>query len=312
MRFSTAGIDPGPELGQFIHDGLAALAQSHVDKYQATMGIIPYDPEKYEFQDKFYVAGEPNDIPTLRVAAGLLEPEFATFENNIRCTQNAVYFDRAAELIEDDKNVILLTPHHKMTDIAFATAAVKAYVAERVKDFETGISIGKVVTAVEHKLYETRLPAVEALQRMLCDHIFLSFPQTKRMRSSPFAEPARDYIRENNNRMKDQVEIVLNQGRQLVGIAGGGGTNSPVEDTHVMQPITRGTAEMCKHEDTYVFPVAMWLEKGNGCLQPISEPIQVSDKAELDYMMQDMAAFLTWYVADGNFVYEPAAESQKV
>jgi hypothetical protein len=300
-------IDVDFEVGQFIHDEFLELAKPHIDRMGGRMVPLNYDPKKYPAQNGFYVRGYPLEPHQVSGIADKIEPKFSEVEGAFDSPANQAAIDAAEALITDNKNVILATNHARIQDIAFAKVAVQNRLKARDMKFKSGIMISKMVSAVGFHLDEfdngSEVPSATTALQILCDEIFITYPQTKSVKNSPIARRAAHVIKRHNPRVKSKIADTLAKKGNLISVALSGSVDRYDGDSVFMQQITKGTVGILKTPDTYVLPMPIWIGKDIVYCEALSEPVKVTSEPEVHRIMHDMAHVLTKEVPDHNFEY---------
>lgn len=283
---------------------LQELAQEHVEKSRGALELLPADPDAYPAQSAYYLTGDPIDPPLIDNVATVAEPLFPQLKSQLISDENGSALGSAGELLAEGKNVVIATNHSQLIDIALAQAAVYEPLKQHAADFSSAIVLGKMISVVSFKLGDQHIPAVDAI-KMLCDDIYISFPRTKSISNSRLAQDYGEQMTVHNKKMSTALVQKLGGGGVLLAVAPSGTTDDKLsqESSYTMGVVNKGTADLLRQDNTYVLPMAIWIDADTPVLQTVSEPQKLESRDDVHDMMSSIATTLNERVDSQRFSY---------
>jgi hypothetical protein len=294
-----------------VLEELQRLAEPHVQASNGLFRLLPVEPESFPAQSllKRRVPGAPQDIGVVELIATGVEQRFPAFTDKLHELEtDHGEISRLGELLKEDQNIILVTNHGDIKDIAYTLAAYYIKLKELdYQDFHTGLVMSKIISFIGVGLGEHVDPAVNILKNV-CDDEYFSFPRTRSIAESKIASQLVDTY---NRRVRKSMDRQLNRGKNLFAMAASGTTDKPLvhdPDTISLGPISPGTAKLMMTENSLVVPVAVWLTKDSILFEPCDIPRAIKSQDEAHSVMDKIAHHLTERVGR-NFLYAHPARS---
>lgn len=300
---------------QVVLDEYEKLVQPHIQASEGMMRVLEADPETYPAQeyDRFHVEGDPQHAATIEYIAKTADARFPRYIESLQNPENKTTVRTAGEIIKSGGNVILLTNHGNLIDIALAMAGNYCVMDRSGYRPKTGIIISKTISRVGYVLDKEAppVPATDVL-KLLCNDIYLSFPRTESMMKSRIANFLSDDVSSHNRRLRKNIAGRLETGGYMLAVAGSGATDKqdPADpDTIRMGRVSDGMIDMMKtkkdsKKTTLVLPMAVWLN-GEEAVYDFCGGLQaVTHEEEAHGLMQQIAERLNDIVPDKNFRYD--------
>lgn len=195
------------------------------------------------------------------------------------------------EQIANKGNVIVVTPHGTVTDIAFALKLVSDLLEMRGDTPDSIIMISKMVSHIGKELEDKEtgkkfiIPAVQALQ-LLCNKVYLSWPKTESAKKATDDLPPEE-ITKINKQVTAGVLSDLKGGKKLVGIAPTG-TTDVGEDG--LAPFGEGTKRILTAPSTLVLTVVAHFDQDTAYAVIHDELRLITDPKDADKFNQELSA----------------------
>ncbi len=278
------------------------------------MAIRPEDAENFPGQSGVVVLGTPIPVEGVDYIAGTVVPTYDKLKYNIS-EKSQVTLDQIVEILEADENVILVTSHSNLIDPAIALAAVSTLLREQGCEFETGISLGKMLSLLERKVdlgtNEIQYVPMVKVMQMLCNETFLSIPPKSESVKAGLKKKMPEFIDEQNELTKQAILRSLGRGGLLLAMASSGTTHKLIAaKDHLLGRVSGGTADIMSHEKVHIVTVAMEIDGDNTYIDLICEPEQLTGREQVDEKMSDMGSWMTARAEDGKrYIYETAKQA---
>lgn len=302
-----------------VLDEYAALIQPHIAQSAGRMVLLDADPGRYDAQqlDVHHVAGDPQRAGMVELVATQAAPDsFPQMLETVRAPENQQLIKSMGEILKRGDNVMLVTNHSDLIDIALTYAAVYSRLDEQEYSFQSGMIISKIISRLGYILdaEHPAIPAVDAL-KLGCNDVMLSFPRTPSMQKSKVFEFVPDHIDRHNRKLRSTIRDrqAADEG-YLLAVAGSGATDKPRPDqpnTINMTGLTEGTIKMMRDRHTYVVPVAVWL-RGERAVMEFCNLRAVTTPAEGHQVMVDIQDTLNERVESHHFQYRGETTAQQL
>lgn len=293
----------------------AMLLEPHIAASGGTLVLLNADPKRYQAQrlDCHLVDGDPAGAGLVELIATSAENRFPDLLETLETPEQMHHIRTAGEILKRGGNVMLVTNHGDLIDIALAFAATyvpldkNAALEQRNYTFKTGMIISKIISRLGY-VFDPEGPAVPAVDALkdACNDVMLSFPRTKSMESSWIFKFVPDHMKDHNRKLRKTVQARQEDGEgYLLGVAGSGSTDK--EDPHkpgtfVMGSISDGTIDMMCQPNTFVMPAAVW--RGDEKIKMrLGELRAVTNPTEAHTSMRDISVMLNELVEDKTFTY---------
>jgi hypothetical protein len=288
-----------------VHEELRHLAQPHVEA-SPLFALLDTNTREFPAQSLAtrQIDGNPQSTGTVEFVAQGIEPRFSAFTDALDAQEESHgEISRLGELLRDNQNIILVTNHGDLKDIAYTLAAYYITLKERGYEFHSSLVMSKILSFIGVDLGNKVDPATNVL-KLICDEQFFSFPRTKTIEESRIASQVVDSY---NRSVRKKMVRRLSKGRNLFAIAASGTTDKPLKDdpnTISMGPIGAGTAKLMMVPNSLVVPIAVWITPEQVLFQPCDIPRKVTNFEEADDVMSTIANFLSKNVEGKNFIYQ--------
>lgn len=308
-------MTPGAlEAKEALQTGLETWAEEHAAHSGGVLVKLPHDPGKYPGQEGVNVLGDPQPAAVVDTIAETAQPKYKEMTERLAEQEAATNeVSRMGELLKGGNNVILVTNHGDLIDIAVTQTAFYSLLDQMGYEPKTGIIISKMVSYLAYMLGDKPAPTVEVL-KMLETETFLSVPRTKSAEKKGLSRLRFDEADRQNKQMRDRIEQLLGRGGVLLGLAASGTTDKsdPEGDPDVllMEGITPGTYNIVKGERNYRVPVAVWYQGSEVVFDICDIPKVTGTNEEADESMELIAKRLTERVPGKKFVYNQPAVSR--
>lgn len=309
------------------------LAGGHTERSNELTLLEPnadiYPAQRF---DRAFINGNPVKPDEIAGIATIIEKRFPfLLEQLDEAETDQRELSRIAEDLRAGENIILVTNHSDIKDIAFTLAAFY----NRLKQlrmpggaeyqFETGLIMSKMIAHLGIDLSESGLPE-EMLQavckdldvrlingheavatdllKLVCGREYFSFPRTDSIRNSKIAE---NYVKAYNGVLKRVISRSFHKGGNLFAMAPSGTTDKPVEGKPSlirMATAGHGTMQLMIEKHCKIVPVAVWLRGGTPVFKICDIPRPVTNDNEIHTLMEAIADQLTEMVPGKQFTYE--------
>jgi hypothetical protein len=291
------------EREELVFEELRRMASPHVEASDGLFTLLDHDEESYPAQSlrTWHVDGNPQDAGTVKWIARGIEPRFDIFTDVLAESESsASEISRIGEQLEKDQNIILVTNHGDLKDIAYTLAAYYVKLKEQRYDFRSSLVMSKIISFIG--VGEDGDSAVNILKN-ICDEEYFSFPRTKSINQSRIAG---GLVTAYNEGVRKVMERRLHKGGNLFAMAASGTTDKPLEDdqsTISMGRIGHGTVKLMAAPNSLVLPIAVWLTPEDVVFKPCDIPRAINEDEEAHDVMALIAQTLTDSVPDTKFVY---------
>lgn len=284
---------------------LRNLAAPHVEASNGLFTLLPVDPETYTAQSltTSYIEAEPQDVGTVQLIANAIESRFDKFTGKLDELEDSHgEISRLGEALRTGQNIILITNHGDLRDIAYTLAAYYIKLKEAGYKFHSSLVISKIVSFLGVGLGEHADPATNILKN-ICDKEYLSFPRTKTIADSRIGSHIVDTY---NAAVRQSMKRQLSRGGNLFAMAASGTTDKPAADdasTLLLATIGNGTAKLEMAKNSLVLPVAVYLNDGQCIFEPCDIPRAVQSIDQAHDVMGKIAGHLNDRVEGRKFRY---------
>ncbi len=296
---------------QEMIDNLMEWAKIHADNSDGVLGVISRESPDFPKDLKHHISGEPNDanITDLLAERALPDhyPEMKQYVADIEAEHQEI--SRIGELLRAGNNLIIVTNHSDLIDVALAQAAIYGGLYRRGYRPETGIIINEMARFLTYAVDGQHVPAIDVL-KLLETNIFLSYPTTESTDSYLRNTAMSAIMKNNNRRMRLLFNEKLKQGGQLMAVAPSGTTDKKDDqDPNLIRlgKVSDTTSQLLAQERTFVLPVAMQYNQKSGTLfEFTSIPKMInSDNSVggMDDVMQEITLALNEEINNLDFIY---------
>jgi hypothetical protein len=302
---------PIEDLRAHGHEVLTELRELALPHAEASNGLfVPLDvnPDIYEAQSllTYKVSGKPQGPGMAELVATGVEPRFPELTHKLEeLEQKYGEVSRLGEHLKQGQNIILVTNHGDIKDIAYTLAAYYAKLKQHgYENFHSSLVMSKIISFLGINLGEDADPATNIL-KTICDTQYFSFPRTKSIRESKIASRVVDTY---NEGARFAMERQLSEGSNLFAMAASGTKDKPLSDdpqTLQLTTIGHGTAKLMMQKDSLVVPVAIWVDDKKILFEPCDIPRSVQTEDEAHAVMETIANQLNKMPIDKQFMYSP-------
>lgn len=289
---------------ELVFDELSRMAQPHADSSNGLFSVLPHNEAMYPAQGlkTWRIDGNPQDCGTVEAIATGIEPRFGELVDNLAHQEaNNQLISRIGQQLRAEQNIILVTNHSDLKDIAYTLAAYYISLKGMGYSFHSSLVMSKIVTFLGVGGYND--PASNILKNV-CDEEYFSFPRTQSIKNSRIGNTLVDTY---NTSVRAAMVHRLNQGGNLFAMAPSGTTDKPMpgEDPNKLYlgKLGNGTAKLMATKHSLVLPMAVWLEHGQLVFEPCDVPTRVNTPEEAHNIMAKIAVTLTQKVAGKTFIY---------
>lgn len=294
---------------------LITWAEDHATKSHGVMIALPYDPEKYPGQDGISVPGQPNApavIDTIASVAQPLYPEcLSQLEQQEKITKQV---SMIGELLVNSANVVLVTPHSDLIDIAVAHAALYSSIRKlgfhelkrnSEEEIQTAIIISKMVSFLAYKLGDEFAPCTDVL-RVLETQTFLSYPKTESTKKHLKDRLLPNEVDRHNKHMRQGLIEMLGKGGVLLGMAPSGTTDKidPLDaSSRLMGPVGQGTIDLLMQPNTYVVPMIVSFLEDHALMELADIPRTITAPEDVHNIMHLLATHTSAHIPNQTWRY---------
>lgn len=279
------------------------LAEPHVSSSGDRMvhlewnpAIYPgQEPECFAWQSDQVILGVGNRLPI----AERLQPGYEIIRDGlIEDEKSSAALEVATDVLSSGDNMLVVTPHDKIVDIAVALLAAKDGI--ELRDFKvakTAIMLSKMLSGIGYKSEyideqdgQTKVVYVPAITALgyLCDITYLSWPNSESAREHTVRLPDNER-RQNNNNVVKEIHTQLNNGGVLLGSAVTGTTKVKRSETGVILPdISPGTKKIMTRGDTWIMGMILELEEGRLSARIPNMPVNPDTKEGVDEFKSEL------------------------
>lgn len=297
---------------------LEAWAFEHAKNSNGLLEVIPRDDKRFPQKLERHIKGEAKSHETTDMIAGMASPYYAAMKESVRKAEHGhKEVSRLGEMLAAGNNILLITNHTDLVDIALAQVAVYGELDRLGYEVRTGIIISEMISFLRYKIGDTHMPAVETLQ-MVSDDIFLSYPATRsngsHMRSgndktTRLAISTR--MKAHNRLMRAGINKSLNKGGMLLAVAPSGTTDkaewNDLNRIHLAK-VGAGTSEILSGPGNFVLPIALAYGEGQPTVfEFTSVPQVLPNPDDVHDGMHLIAETLSEHVPGKEFIYDHRA-----
>lgn len=292
------------EREELVFEELRRMAKPHVEASDGLFTLLDHDEETYAAQSlgTWHVDGNPEGPGTVKWIARGIEPRFDTFTDVLTARESEEHeISRIGEQLQKGQNIILVTNHGDLKDIAYTLAAYYIKLKEMKYSFHSSLVMSKIISFIG--VGEDGDSAVDILKN-ICDEEFFSFPRTKSIENSRIASKV---VGSYNEVVRTIMSRRLSNGNNLFAMAASGTTDKQHEDNGnivEMGTIGRGTAKLMRTPNSLVVPVAVWITPENVLFEPCDIPRAITSDEQAHDVMNHIAETLSSRVPGKSFVYD--------
>lgn len=315
-NFESSRHNPDVSRSQTMVDNLQDWASMYADSSGGRMHVLPYDPSKYPGQEGISVKGDPKPLAIVDSIAEIAHPRYHELRSLL--VQNETETNRVSmmgELLVGGANVVMITNHGDLIDIAIAQAAVYSVLEslgyqihdsnkkDHGYDIQTGIIISKMIAFLAYKLGDDFAPCTDVLT-LLENETYLSYPRTESTKKHLKDRLRPDEIKRHNRDMRNDVIKKLKHGSLFLGLAASGTTDKPAAhdpSTIIMGKIGMGTLDILKQDNTFTMPMAVWYKGKNPVMEFTSHPHAIKNEEDARQLQVTQVNTLNKKVANENF-----------
>lgn len=289
---------------------LGQLLVGHVERSGGLLGSLPDDPETYPAQKLTtpYVDSQTSGLEDVITTASLAEKHYlAMLDTLTEAEATESEMSRLGEDLSSGQNIVVITNHGEIKDIAIVLAAYYAGIRQagiqngKKYEFTNNILLSKMVAYLDVPLLQQ--PAVDVLGKM-CDRQYFSFPKTDSIKHSRISPKLVDVY---NSALRGVIGLRLHSGGNLFAIAPSGTIDKALDpekpDELTMAPIGSGTTKILTATKTKILPVATWLQGDEPVFEPLGFPRSLGSEDEVHAVMGDIAEVLNKTVPDKHYIY---------
>lgn len=246
---------------------------------------------------------EPNETPGLEaVIKDLGEKYFPGFNALIeQFTSDPGLLDTILEKLAENQNVVIVTNHANIADIAVVLATMRVALAERATDTEKDSIAADRFNLIVHRMIsqlgvstadepENVSPALSILQ--LVGETYLSFPRTESSRKNGVPPDLDKYC---NDQMLEALSDKLSRGGQILAFAPSGSKDESLRDRvgrtirKIIKPVNRKTYSLMQGKDTWVLGVCVDLDGDDGPKCSYGELVQCEEDEDCAQLLESIA-----------------------
>jgi hypothetical protein len=308
-----APLEHWREQQYLVSQELNDLAQKHATISGGKFSVLNIDPELHPAQKIITqsVDGNPSDTETL-ISLGRIvnesRPESieSMIHEFIKLEDKQEYVSSLGEDLSAGQNIIVITNHNEVQDIAEALASCHIALNQvgsennREYQFSTNIMLSKMIA----HLGIHGMPVVDVLKQV-CDKQYFSFPKTDSIRGTNIPEKL---VTAYNWSLKQRIKTKLRGGGNLFGIAPSGTLDKTSESSQshnqiVLAPVTDGTVEILTSANTKVLPIAILKTPDEFVFEILGIPRHMRGADDVHQMMKSIAEVLSSSSVKKDFVY---------
>lgn len=205
------------------------------------------------------------------------------------------------EKIDDGENVVVVTNHGEIYDIAVILAAMRVALAKHSIDNEREPLTADRFNLIVHRMISQLgvpdqnnpdgppAPALSILQ--LVGETFLSFPRTENAKKA-YIPPVLD--RTCTELMLHNLSLKMSEGGQILAFAPSGSKDESILDRFgkrrkVIKPVNSGTYRLMRQDKTWILAVGVALDQEDGPACSISELTQCETDEECHQLLESIA-----------------------
>ena len=288
---------------------LNELAQGHAEKSGGMLTLLDADPDTYPAQKvtRAWVDSTPATLGTIIDTANAAEPRFDQMRQRLLDDEGtSMMLSHIGEDLRSGMNIVIVTNHGEIKDIAVALAAFHATIRETdtkwgyESDFTTNMLLSKMVA---HLGFYGIEPVTATLGQM-CDRQYFSFPQTDSIRNSRISPKL---VETYNKALRAAIKARMHTGGNLFAIAPSGTIDKALDpenpDALTLATVGPGTEKLLTHKKTKVLPVVAWNQDGQFVFEPLGIPRHLQDGQSVQSMMGDISDVLNMSIEGKSFEY---------
>ena len=296
-------------LSKLVYDEQARQASGHTGR-QSPFVQLGWDPRNIHSDPSAGYPGqlledfciEPDLMPDLEP---FIEVSGELFLNGFsKITQsfydNKALLDSMNEKITGGENIVVVTNHGEIYDIAIIQAALRVALAKHAFDSGEAPLAADRFNLIVHRMIsqlgipdesspEGAAPALSILQ--LVGETFLSFPRTETAKKAHIP-PELD--RKCTELMLDRLSLKMSQGGQILAFAPSGSKDESIRDKlgmrrKVIKPVNAGTYRLMRQEKTWILAVGVALDQEDGPACSISDLTQCESDEDCHQLLESIA-----------------------
>lgn len=295
---------------KLVYDEQAHQAGGHTGKHNA-FAPLPFNPRDLDrgihsgypgqLLDDYDIEPDltPNMEPFIEMSGELFQEGFSDI---IACFyENKNLLDSIGEKLDGDENVVIITNHGEIYDIAIIQAALRVALARHAVDNDKPLLTADRFNLIVHRMISqlgvpdrehperTPAPALGILQ--LVGETYLSFPRTENSRK---AQIPPELDRKCNDLMLESLGNKMSTGGQILAFAPSGSKDESIRDKFgkwfkVIKPVNAGTYRLMQQDKAWILAVGVALNHDTGPVCSISELTKCQSDDECDELLDSIA-----------------------
>jgi hypothetical protein len=214
--------------------------------------------------------------------------------------ENKPLLDSMREKLDSAENIIVVTNHGEIYDIAVILASLRVALGRHLQDnAEQPLSADRFNIIVHRMISQIGLPdehdpnntapALSILQ--LIGETYLSFPRTENAKKARIPHALDKTCTE---LMLSKLSNKMSQGGQVLAFAPSGSKDESLRDRFgksrkVIKPVNSGTHRLMRQEKTWVLGVGVALDQKDGAACSISDLVQCNTDEECHQLLESIA-----------------------
>lgn len=294
-----------PEVEMAMLGHLEGPADYHVRRSGGLLGRLPIDLDevRHPGQSGSVVHGDIKDLEFIEGTAALVIKGFPKMADEMKA-QSSEAIQETGEILKEGGNVIMATSHLGLIDPAIALGLVNTRLRRQgYEQFDSGISIGKMLSILGYRIGRESFPTVEVL-KWICNDIYLSIPRTRTTKNSELGRQMQAEIKAQNLGAAGAMKRRLKAGGLLLAMSPSGTTDKPKDGKHVLEKLESGTIKIMTAENTHVLPVAVDLSEEDPFIEICDSPRQLTGPDQAHGIMHAIATRLNQRARGRRFEYE--------
>lgn len=291
---------------------MEALARPHTEAEGGRLRLLPI-PDEIEpgsAQDPFCYRfkGDKQPIALVDIVAAQTEPRFPGLIEGMQADPQVTgVINETGRLLEDEKNIWVISPHGDILDIAYVLKATYNLLHQQDYTPRRTISVlSKALARVGFEL-DPDLDPIETVPTMgmLCDDVFLTWPRTKSAKGAVSQLPKAE-VEYHNARATQEMDEEFTEGSVLAAMAPTGTTRMSKDHSgaFILPVPSRGTLELMMKAGTYVLPVPAWFKSEEAMMAMPVEPVEISEESDAHEMFKYLAEVMTERIDGIDFTYK--------
>ncbi|MDQ5885717.1 MAG: hypothetical protein QG628_114 [Patescibacteria group bacterium] len=295
---------------KLVYSEQAQQAGAHTGKHNA-FALLPFNPRDLDRSIHGGYPGQllddydiepnltPNMEPFIEMSGELFQEGFSDI---IDCFyDNKGLLDTIGEKLDSDENIVIITNHGEIYDIAIIQAALRVALARHAVDNERplltadrfNLIVNRMISqlGVPDKENPDSVPAPALSILQLVGETYLSFPRTE---NSKKAQIPPELDRKCNDLMLESLGNKMSTGGQILAFAPSGSTDESILDKFgkifkVIKPVNAGTYRLMQQDKTWILAVGVALNQDSGPVCSVSDLTKCQTDDECDELLDSIA-----------------------